>query len=366
MTKYYAPEFKVIVNGTELKADISENIQNIVVTKRINSVEDTCTLNITNAAPTMRWTHTDDAHLFWIGSEIQVNLGYVDDMSDGMMQGTITGVSASFPSSGVPTLTVTCTGHGQKLNQGQKTSTHTGKTDKQIAEQIGQDAGLQVQADETDIVHDYIIQANQTDYQFLRARAEILHYELFVDGKTLHFRKAKEDDDKTYTFVWSPAKSFSTAGSRTLPLKSFTPDANALNQQYTETRIRAYDPKTKQVIVGKSRSDEENPMGGSQTGDVSRKKAVGSCQRTHVTRPVASQAEADQGAKAGQNKSAQSYVGGKAQTIGVPDLRPGVVVYLDGLGLFSGKYYVTSVVHTIGGSGYTTDFDVRRNSTNVS
>jgi phage protein D len=365
MTKYYAPEFKVTVNGTELKGDISKNIQQIVVTKGVDSVQDTCKLSITNAAPEMRWTHTDDAHLFWIGSDIQVDLGYVDNLTQSMMTGIITGVNASFPASGVPTLTVTCTGHGQKLNQCQKTSTHTGKTDKQIAEQIGQDAGLQVQADNTEIVHDYIIQPNQTDYQFLRARAEMLHYELFVDGKTLYFRKAKDDSDQTYTFVWSPAKSFSTAGSRTLPLKSFNPDANALNQQYTETRIRAYDPKTKQVIVGKSSSDEESPSG-TEPGSSARQKAGGPCQQTKVTGPAASPSEANQGAKAQQNASAQKYVGGTAQTIGVPDLSPGVVVYLDGLGVFSGKYYVTQVVHTIGGSGYTTDFTVRRNATNAS
>jgi len=365
MAKYYAPEFKVTVNGTELKGDVSRNIQQIVVTKGVDSVQDICKLSITNAAPEMRWTHTDDSHLFWIGSEIQVDLGYVDNLTQSMMTGTITGVNASFPASGVPTLTVTCTGHGQKLNRCPKTTTHTGKTDTQITQQIGEAAGLQVEAEDTEIVHDYMIQANQTDYQFLRARAEMLHYELFVDGKTLHFRKAKDTSDQTYTFVWSPSKSFSTAGSRTLPLKSFNPDANALNQQYTETRIRAYDPKTKKVIIGKSSSDEESPSG-SEAGSAAREKASGPCQQTQVTQTAASPGEANQAAKAKQSGSAQKYVGGTAQTIGVPDLTPGVVVYLDGLGVFSGRYYVTQVVHTIGASGYTTDFTVRRNATNAS
>jgi Bacteriophage probable baseplate hub protein len=363
MTRYYAPEFKVTVNGTKLKSDISGNIYQIVVTKGIDSVQDTCKLSITNAAPEMRWTHTDDARLFWIGGEMQVDLGYVDNLTRSMMTGTITGVNASFPASGVPTITVTCTGYAQRLNQCKKTKTYTKKTDKQIAEQIGQDVGLEVQADETDIVYDHVIQPNQTDYQFLMARADILHYELFVDDKTLHFRKAQDDSEPTYTFVWSPAKSF-TVGSRTLPLKSFTPDANALNQQYTETCIRAYDPKTKAATVNKSSNDEDAPNG-VEPGSAARKKITGPCQQTDVTKPVGSLGEGQQAADAKKKKSAQQYVGGAAQTIGVPDLGPGVVVFLDGLGVFRGNYYVTQVVHTIGGNGYTTNFTVRRNATNA-
>ncbi len=322
-------------------------------------------MTISNPTPDMRWTHTDDAHLFWIGGEVQIDMGYVGDLTEGMMVGKITAVKASFPASGVPTLTVTCTGHGQKLNGCQKTRTHTGKTDKQIAEQIGQDIGLQVQADETDIVHDYMIQPNQTDLQFLRARAELLHYELFVKDKTLFFRKPKEDEENVYTFVWSSTRAFTAAGSQTLPLKSFVPNADALNEQYTQTEIRAYDAKTKKVIIGQASNQEENPMGGTQTGSKLREQALGSCKKTQASKPVASKPEADHGARSGQNKSAQKFVTGNAQTIGVPDLGPGVVVFLDGVGLFSGKYYVTSVTHTIGGNGYTTDFEVRRNSTNA-
>ena len=364
MGRYYAPQFKVKVNGSELQADISHNIQTLSVTKHTNSVNDECVITIANPCPDMPWTHSDKAHLFWIGGDVQVDLGYADDLAEGMMTGKITNVGATFPNGGVPSIKVTCTGHGQQLNAGQKTSTHTGKTDKEIVEQIASAAGLQVVAEDTGVVHDYIIQANQTDFQFLRARAELLHYELFVKDKTLYFRKAKDTDDSTYTFVWSPAKSFNASGSRTLPLKSFEPRADALYQQHTKTELRSYDPKTKQVTIGFADAGDEKPMG-DKTGAQLRGTAVGPCQKTETTKPAASKAEADQRAKADQNRSGQNFVGGTGHTIGVPNLQPGVVVLLDGLGLFSGKYYVVSVTHTIGGNGYTTDFVVQRNSTNA-
>ncbi len=363
MTKYYAPQFSVTVNGSELAAEVSQNVQQITVVRSVKSEEDHCTLTVANPAPKMRWTHTDDAHLFWIGGEIRVAMGYVDDLQEVMM-GAITSVSATFPNSGMPTISVTGTSKVQKLNGDQKTRTFTEKTVKDIVQTIGQDAGLKVEADDPGITYDYKIQANQTDFQFLRDMADFLHYELLVTDKTLYFRKAKETDEKSYTFVWSPTGVYSSA-QHTLPLKSFDPTADALKQQYTQTETRSYDPKTKQAIVGKSTSGDVGAMGGSQPGPDSRQKAVGPHQKTHVTTPVPSKAAADDHAKAAQAKSGQNFVVGKAHTIGAPDLKPGIVVDLAGLGLFSGKYYVGSVTHTIGASGYTTDFDVQRNSTNA-
>jgi phage protein D len=58
---------------------------------------------------------------------------------------------------------------------------------------------------------------------------------------------------------------------------------------------------------------------------------------------------------------AYEYITGSGQVIGLPDLRPGDNVELDGLGKrFNGTYYVLKVEHTLGTSGYQTRFDVRK------
>jgi phage protein D len=49
------------------------------------------------------------------------------------------------------------------------------------------------------------------------------------------------------------------------------------------------------------------------------------------------------------------------ETVGLPELRAGRKVQIENLGeRFSGVYYVTESVHTIGGSGYKTTFKARR------
>jgi uncharacterized protein len=363
MTKYYAPQFSVRVNGSELTADISHNVQQIAVVKNVDSAQDTCTLTIANPAPRMRWTHTDDADLFWIGAEILVAMGYVDDIKE-VMVGVITGVSATFPDSAMPTINVTCSSKLQKLNGDQQTRTFTGKNAKEIVESVGMGANLKVQAEDPGVTHDYIIQANQTDFQFLRSIAERVHYELLVVDDTLYFRPPKETEDKLYTFVWSPTGHYSSDQDNTLPLKSFNPDANALKQQYTETETYGYDDKTKQGIRGKGSSGDVKKAG-SQGGTDVRKQALGSHKRAHVTTPIRSQAEADEHAKGAQGKSEQQFVVGTGHTVGVPDLKPGSAIELKGLGLWEGTYYVSKVTHTISNSGYITDFVVQRNATNA-
>ena len=48
-------------------------------------------------------------------------------------------------------------------------------------------------------------------------------------------------------------------------------------------------------------------------------------------------------------------------TIGLPDLRAGRKIFVNGLGdRFSGTYYVTDTTHTINDSGYQTSFNARR------
>jgi len=53
---------------------------------------------------------------------------------------------------------------------------------------------------------------------------------------------------------------------------------------------------------------------------------------------------------------AQKMIQGKGKTLGLPDLRSGRKVRIKGLGRFSGLYAVNTTTHTIGDSGYTTDF----------
>ena len=55
--------------------------------------------------------------------------------------------------------------------------------DSDIAATIVQEVGLTPQVTDSQVVHDYVLQANQTDMEFLQERARRIEYEMVVDGQ---------------------------------------------------------------------------------------------------------------------------------------------------------------------------------------
>jgi phage protein D len=363
VTNYFAPAFSVEINGSKLEADVSKNIQQVQVVSKPDTM-DTFSLTVVNALPKLRWTHTKDADLFRESQSVKIKMGYVDDLRE-MIDGEITTIKATFPEGATPTLAIEGHTRLHRLHGQNKTRTFQKLTDKQIVEQIAREAKLEPEVEDAQVQYEYVMQPNQSDLDFLRARAERLHFEVLVQNKKLIFRKAREGEGKKYTFLWAQTQKSFGSSPNTLPLKSFSPELNFFDA-VTEVEHRSYDPINKQAFVSKAGpSDQTTKMGGSQSGAQLLASRFQTERRAiSVSAPFRSQAEGDERAKADFNNKAMNLIVGSADTIGVPDLRPGLVVDLLGLGpRFDGSYLVDEVTHSISSSGYRTGFKVRRNAT---
>ena len=323
---------------------------------------DTFSLTLVNEYPRLRWTHSPDADLFQQRSVVNIAMGYVDDLQP-MIEGEITQISPSFPESGTPTVTIEGNTRMHWLHGSKTTRTFQGKTDKQIVEKIAQEAGLQTQADETNVKYDFMMQANKTDLEFIRERAALINFEVLVKGKTLIFRKPNEAGTPIYKLVWGHTQAAFAAGPHCLPLKSFSTTMNVLRPA-ARVEVRGWDKKNKTQFVAHAGPGDETKMGGTQTGSQLATYGLNKPrQLTLVSVPVASQAEADQYAQALLKSRGLNFVTGSASTIGIPDIRSGSIVELAGLGTsFSGHYFIEQATHTIGANGYQTNFTVKRNS----
>ena len=138
---------------------------------------------------------------------------YVDDLQD-MIDGEITKISPTFPEDGIPTVAIE--GHTllHRLHGTNNTRTFQKMSDKDIVEKIARDANLQADAEDPQIQYEYVMQLNQTDLEFLRARARQLHSEILVQDKKLIFRRSQEQKTKTYTLVWAHAQRAVAMGSK--------------------------------------------------------------------------------------------------------------------------------------------------------
>ena len=65
--------------------------------------------------------------------------------------------------------------------------------DSEIANQIAGDWSLTPKIDDTQVSLDYVLQNNQSDFEFLQERARRIGYEMVVTDAELHFRPRKND-----------------------------------------------------------------------------------------------------------------------------------------------------------------------------
>jgi uncharacterized protein len=362
MSNFFAPTFQVFVNGSALAADVSCNVESVSVTTKPDTLDE-FSLIVVNTYPRLRWTHTSDADLFREGNNVRIRIGYVDDLQD-VFQGEITKISPNFPESGEPTVTIEGHTRMHRLHASRCTRTFNNTTDKEMVERIGSDLGFDVEAEDAGVSYDYVIQANQTDLDFVLGLAARLHFELLVDDKKLVFRKCHEAASEHYTLVWGhPQEAFSPP-SNMFPLTSFAPTLDA-RQPVCDVTVRGWDVQNKTQFVGRaSSSDQNGDMAGTiKAGAVWSSAFQNTRQYIGVRTPVSTQGEADEHARAIYNNRAWEMVTGRGKTIGLPPLRAGKVVKLDGLGpRFNGNYYVDESTHTLDQNGYFTTFTVKRNA----
>lgn len=340
----------ILVNGARLPLDAQLDIESVTVLEDLSALS-MFTLVLYNWDQEQLRVSWSDSELFAIGGEVQISLGYVDDLHR-VMTGEITSLEPAFTSSQPPMLTVRGYDYRHRLARGRKTRTFARMKDSAIVSEVARAAGLRAQVKDTRTTLDYVIQHNQTDLEFLHKRAQLIGYELYVREKVLYFQPPQHGGRASVTLQIGQ------------DLTEFTPRLRSLDQ-VGEMTVRGWDAKQKQVIVGTARTGQESTtMGGKASGPRCTSRAFGKASATSVDVPVQTKARADQMARGRFDDMTLTYIQGEAACAGRPGLRAGTVVDIQGAGeTFSGSYYLTSVTHAVTPSeGYRTYLDIRRNA----
>lgn len=349
--EYFAPEFRVELEGASLAADVTKNITDVSVTLVPDAI-DSLRLTLANPYPALRWTHTKDRELFVEGTPIKVWMGYAGAPLVLMFDGELTGMTPSFPEGGSPTLELEGFSRLQRLQRNSELITLQGATDGDMVRRIAQASGLTARVEDPGIRYPQLTTARQAHLKYLLDRAKALGRTVWVEGTTLHFAAPRATGGPAYTLVWGRTRESFTAGS--LPLQSFSPSLDT-RRQVSAVVVRGQDPLTREVFEGRASATPALPGGAAAVPE-------GAPELVVVDEPVTSPAEAQVRARALYDDRANEFIQGSGTTLGIPGLRPGTMVMLDGLGRFNGKYYVTRATHSIGGGGYRTSFGVQKNS----
>lgn len=359
-TDRYAPDFRIEVEGSPLDPATKGDVLDLKVTMDMEAMTSVdLTLSNWNDRD-LSFKYSDGATLD-IGNRIHVQLGYADRLVS-LMRGQISSVNPRFPQSGAPTLGVGALDGMQLLKdrrpaEGEEVK-YVGRQDWQIAEAVAVRNGLRAEVTREGPVHDEVVQKNQDDAQFLMERAKRIDFDCYIhtDPKTeqsvLRFMRPTDERAgpraRTYPLAWGES------------LISFSPTLT-ISRQVAKMTVRGWNNRTKQAIVYTADRKDLEGGEGSMAGPQAAERALNGRQDVVVDAPVASLDEARELAISLLRERAYEFITGSGETIGMPELRPGDNLDLQGLGRrFSGLYYVKRVEHQIGSGGFTTRFDVRR------
>lgn len=344
---FYAPGFRVLVAGADVMKEKLVELTGVTVEEVLDGAD---RFSFKLSDPGAKWL---DSGTFDPGGEVEIKMGYLDQLTT-LLVGEIIALRPSFPVSGTTELEVSGYDFSHQFTRVRRERTFKEMKDSQVMASIAGEAKhkLKTEIDPTELIHPVIVQSRQTDFEFMTMLAERNFFEFAVRGRTLFFRRPRG------------AKDVAAAMDYGRSLLSFTPELNMAGQ-VSEVTVRGWHPQTKEAIIGKARkgAEEGREQRRSSCGELVEKIHGATVEERVLDRPVFSQQEADNLARAILNRLSQGLITGQAECIGMPEIRAGSVVELRGLGkTFSRKYYVDRAAHTFSSSGYTTTFRVKENT----
>jgi phage protein D len=359
---FYVPYFEVKLQERALAKDVVRDILQVTYKDNIQEI-DSFEISINNWDAAKRQFKYSDQSLFDPGKKIELWMGYFgQDRLRLMLKGEITSLRPAFPASGQPTLAISGLNLLHQFRTKQESHAYEKLTDSEIAQQIGGRLGVSVHtAPLNEERYEYLFQDNQYDIIFLMERARRAGYDLFVEERgdngrseqsTLYFGPSSNVQRVTYQLTYGKS------------LIEFQPTLTTANQ-VGEVTVRGWDSLHKKKIEATAkRSDLATKGVGQRGGESSIEQSFNQRQEIVATKPIRTQQEAKTLAVETLERIAKDMLKGTGSTVGLPDLRAGGVLQIDGLGnRFSGRYFVTATTHTIGDGGYTTQFECRREET---
>jgi len=375
---FYVPQFQVSIAGTQLKEGLLRDVMQVTYHDSVEDIDGfelvVNNWDANNRQPKPKYeppSQSQYAGIFDPGNKLELRMGYMTEMTL-MLTGVITALEPNFPEASYSTLSVRGLNILHQLRTEQHTFSWTDKKDSDIALELGNmplqaghaGLGIKVVVDpqkENETADQFVMMNNQYDIVFLLERARRHGYQVILNEvsatntqRNLSFGPPESKRVvPNYRLVWGKT------------LTSFKPklDAGIL---LSEVTWRGWDRKNDVLIEEKASWDDPEVVRAAP--EQQRLKlilqAFGGRKDVRITPPPRTKDEAKQFARNALTRQFQQMITASGVTVGLPDLRAGCKVQIDGLGdRYNGKYYITSTTHTIGEGGYRTQFEARRDPT---
>lgn len=374
----YAPNFTITLNGDPIPQAMRACITRLNYQDGLDGAD---RVEVILANESLRWL---DHPLLQVDTEFRLEIGYAPNPLHEVFVGEITGVNATFPAGGMPTLTIVAHDFLQRLARSTKDRAFAMNIpcigtfplpDPYVAmlvsatnllipamDPIGAAVSfltllIAYAIDPLEAQRSIRLQTAQSDFDFLGQVAKENGWEMSIDhtqaprGYVLRFQFLLRDYSANMTLKWGDS------------LIDFTPKITTVGQ-VAAVSTRIWIPSIKMEFVVTLGWDWDRAA-----FDLQIYPGIGNFDALASTGKKTSTLRIDALGPAVAPKTLVSELlprlnnrlTASGSTVGDPRIRSGIVIDFDGLGdEFGGRYRVTNATHTFDGSGYKTSFDVRK------
>lgn len=289
------------------------------------------------------------------GSLLEVSWGYPDNMAPPrrVVVKTLKGFT---------TLTVEGQALSVLMNRRMKTRCFENQTRSQIVLQIAKENGYEgnfADIQDTSETIDTVNQTGETDAGLVRRLAGREGFEFFVDDGGLHFHERRLNGAPVKVYTWNADPDQGDVISLNVE--------SDLVRRAGKVTVKGRDPLTRTTIsssansasVSRATLGETIEVVDPETGATAleQRNATESVRPTSAATTACAGQEADARFKAAERETIKLAM----TVVGDPIARAKTIIELRGVSaLLAGKYYVTSIKHTVSSSGYTCEHRLTR------
>ena len=383
----YTPDFRLAINGAPVPPELRATVTSVKYTDGRNAAD---RVEIGLANPDLFWLRkhikgmgfspfptrlpgpVGTEHsitpigLLDIDNELSLALGYADSGPRHMFDGEITGISASFPNSGMPTVTIVAHDKLNRLAAGKVERGFGLLPDFLIAMLLGAEHLIIPLIDPAIVGASTVVavvkaifsgtgrKQTASDLDFLAEIAKTYDAEFWVEGDVLYLSRFMKEYSPSATLSWGRS------------LIDFSPKLTTVGQVAGVSMRFTLREIPLDFVVSVFWDFDHERLGVTVLPGIAAKAAPVFSGANFSIMDTAISSPADLAGSAltiisELRRRLNKRLTGSGSCVGDPSIRAGQLVRLDGMGPdFSGDYRISSATHSIDTSGYRTTFEAFR------
>jgi uncharacterized protein involved in type VI secretion and phage assembly len=334
----------VEIDGAELSSDLEGQLESVLVVDRL-AMPDMFVLVFRDPDRDILGRAGLE-----IGTRVSVSTTSLGgDTPEVLISGEVTSIETEYDALGTRAV---ARGYDRshRLAAGRKTATFQNVKYSDVAAKIAGDAGLSADVDDSGTTIEHLLQANQSDLEFLYAIARRIGFDCRVDDETLRFKKPVASSDAPGEGDFSSENPVQLVWEANL--LEFRARMSAV-AQVREVKVRGWDVTAKKAVIGQADVTATNAEVSMTPADLAAR--VGGGTMTVVDHPVGMQQPADELATARSQQVGSAAFEATAVAVGSPALKAGTAVSVSGIDpALEGKWVITGSRHEFADGSYRT------------